>query len=127
MKKILYLFIPSILSITLYSCGGNKADGLLKDWKATEITLGETVLSAEDIGGVYYSFKQDSSFVYTETGNTQVGTWAYDEKANAIELTYKEGGRKVIQKIQEFTPEKLILNYEEHGMKRSLNLIPQTK
>ncbi len=126
MKNFTHLFLAFIL-VLLYSCGSNKSEALLKDWKATELKLGETTLSADDIGGIYFSFKSDSTFVYTETGIAQTGKWAYLEKDNSIELTYTEEGRKVVQAIQELTAEKLVLNYEDHGMKRTISLIPNTK
>jgi len=126
MKNFTHLFLAFIL-VFLYSCGGNKSEALLKDWKATELKLGETTLSADDIGGIYFSFKSDSTFVYTETGIAQAGKWVYLEKDNGIELTYPEEGRKVVQTIQELTAEKLVLNYEDHGMKRTISLIPNTK
>jgi hypothetical protein len=124
MKKANYVFLTLLLLSLLNSCTTKKAELLQKEWKATELKLGETVLNADDVGGVYFSFKPDSSFIYTETGSAQSGSWSLSEDGKTIDLTYQEGARKVTQTIQELTAEKLVLNYEEHGMQRSISLVP---
>ena len=57
MKKQTTWFLLLLISAVLYSCGAKKTDIIAKDWKATELTLGETKLAADAVGGVNYSFK----------------------------------------------------------------------
>lgn len=108
------------------NAASTKSEMIAKDWKATELTLGETKLAADAVGGVYFSFKTDGTFSYTETGNTETGNWTMDNDGKII-LKYKEGDRIVNQSIQELTAEKLVVNYVDHGMKRNLVMVPGSK
>ncbi|HWZ22159.1 MAG TPA: lipocalin family protein [Cytophagaceae bacterium] len=118
--------LSGLLVAVLCACGSNKSEMITKDWKATELMLGDTKLTADAVGGVSFSFKADSSFSYTETGNTENGKWSLNKDGNKITLTYPEN-RIVVQNIKELTPEKLVVDYEEHGMKRSISLVPVAK
>jgi hypothetical protein len=153
MKKQKTWWLSGLLIAFLCSCGGNeserikedtivsgtdtkseivekptnpKSDLITKDWKATELTLGETKLAADAVGGVYFSFKPDGTFSYTETGNTETGSWNMD-KDNKIVLKYTEGKRSVIQNIKELSTDKLVVDYVDHGMKRNLVMVPGSK
>ncbi len=119
--------LSGLLVAFLCACGINKSEMITKEWKATELMLGETKLTADAVGGVSFSFKADSSFSYTETGNTENGKWSLDKDGTKITLTYPQGERSIVQDIKELTPDKLVLDYEEHGMKRSITLVPITK
>ena len=127
MKKqttwLLFLLVSSIL----YSCGTKKSEIIAKDWKATELTLGETKLTADAVGGINFSFKPDGSFSYNESGAADKGKWNLSEDGTKITLNYADGSRTVIQNIRELTAEKLVVDYEEHGMKRSITLVPDAK
>ena len=116
--------LSSLLIAVLCACGSNKSEMITKDWKATELMLGDTKLTADAVGGMSFSFKADSSFTYTETGNTEKGKWSLNKEGTTITLNYGDGGRTVVQSIKELTPEKMVVDYEEHGMKRSITLIP---
>lgn len=127
MKKQTTWFLLLLVSAVLYSCGAKKTDMIAKDWKATELTLGETKLTADAVGGVNYSFKPDGSFTYNESGAADKGTWSLSEDGTKITLNYADGSRKVVQNVKELTAEKLVIDYEEHGMKRSITLVPDAK
>ncbi len=151
MKKQKTFWLSGLVIAMLCSCGGeNKTevetkdstpvetkisasetpkstDPLVKDWKATELVLAGTKLTAEAAGGLYFSFNADSSFSYTESGTVEKGKWSIDKDRTKITLKYTEGNRTVVQKIKEFTPEKLVVDYEDHGMKRSVTMVPGTK
>ena len=127
MKKLNVLAVSCLLSIILFSCGGGKLKLVTKDWKATELMLGETKVDPEALGGVYLSFKEDGKFSYSESGAVEGGTWSLSEDGTKISLKYDNGGRTVVQNIKELTAEKLSINSEEHEMKRSAVLIPDVK
>ena len=116
-----------LLSAVLFSCGSDKSKLLVKDWKATELTLGETKLAADALGGVTLSFKEDGSFAYSESGSAEKGTWTLNDDGTQVTLTYAEGNRVVVQNIKELTAEKLVINSEEHEMKRTIVLVPDVK
>ncbi len=123
--------LSGLLVAFLFSCGGNKSEMITKDWKATELVFGEkgaeTKLNGDAVGGVFFSFKADSTFSYTETGSIEKGKWNLDSDKNQIILKYTEGDRTVTQDIKELTAEKLVLYYEDHGMKRNVTLVPGAK
>ena len=125
MKKQKIWWLSSLLFLVLCSCGGNKSELVTKDWKATEVILGGTKLSGDDLGGLFFSFKPDSTFTYTETGNSETGKWNLNKEGNQLVLKYTQGDRTVVQDIKELTAEKLVVNYEDHGMKRSVTLVPK--
>ena len=126
MKKQMNWFLLFAVAIVLYSCG-SKSEMLVKDWKATEFTLGETKIAGDSVVGIYFSFKPDSSFEYSETGQKDIGKWSLNKEGNQITLTYKEGGRSVVQNIKELSSDKLVVEYEDFGMKRSITLVPNKK
>jgi hypothetical protein len=126
MRKQKIWVVVCLLSAVLYSCGGGKSKLITKDWKATELIYAGTNIKPEDLGGVYYSFKPDSNFTYTETGNTEKGKWSLDGDAKLV-LKYDSDGHTVTQNIKELTTDKLVMEYEEHGMKRSTTLVPDAK
>ncbi len=126
MKKLKTCLLMGMTSLLLYSCG-SKSDTLVKDWKATEFTLGETKIVADSVVGIYFSFKPDSTFEYTETATKDKGKWSLSEDGSKITLIYKEGGRTVVQNIKELSDEKLVVEYEDFGMKRSITLVPDKK
>ncbi len=125
MKKVKTGLLSGLLIVILSACGGNKSELIIKDWKATELTLGETKLTADAVGGISLSFKPDNTFLYTETGNTEKGSWKLNDEGTAITLQYAEGGRTVVQTIKELSADKMVVNYEEHEMKRSITLVPE--
>ena len=127
MKKQTTWLLLLLVSAVLYSCGAKKSEMIAKDWKATELTLGETKLTADEVGGVNFSFKSDGSFTYNESGAADKGTWSLSEDGTKITLNYADGNRTVIQNVKELTAEKLVIDYEEHGMKRSITLVPDVK
>jgi hypothetical protein len=124
MNKQLRLILCLLLPAFLISCGKESGDELLKTWKATELTLGETALSADDLGGVYLGYKKDGSFFYTESGKTEDGTWTLSDDQKTITLKFEESDRTVQQQIKELSAEKLVIEYEEHDMKRTISLVP---
>ncbi len=127
MKKFTTVVLLCLLSAILFSCGGGKSKMITKNWKATELTLGETKLAADALGGVSLTFNEDGTFSYAESGSAEKGTWVLNNDGSQITLKYNEGGRTVVQNIQELTAEKLVINSEEHEMKRSVVLIPDNK
>ncbi len=127
MKKLKILLLAWFASFVLASCGSSKSEMIVKDWKATEFTLGETKILADSVVGIYFSFKPDSSFEYTETATKDKGKWSMNEDGTKITLTYKEGGRSVVQNIKELTDDRLVVEYEDFGMKRSITLVPDKK
>ncbi|HSZ25384.1 MAG TPA: lipocalin family protein [Cytophagaceae bacterium] len=127
MKKQTTLFLLLLVSAIVYSCGGSKSKLLEKNWKATELTLGETKLTADAVGGINLDFKADGSFSYYESGAADQGKWSLSEDGSKITLNYLTDNRTVVQTIKELSAEKLIVDYEEHGMKRSITLVPETK
>ena len=122
----LYAFLL-IISTVLFSCGSDKSKLLVKEWKATELTLGETKLAADALGGVTLSFKEDGSFLYSESGSAEKGAWTLNDDGTQVTLKYAEGNRSVVQNIKELTAEKLVINSEEHEMKRTIILVPDVK
>jgi hypothetical protein len=126
MKKHTTWLLFLLVSAILYSCGSNKSDTIAKDWKATELTLGETKLAADAVGGVNISFKKDGTFSYNESGASDKGTWSLSEDGTKLTLNYG-GGRTLVQNIKELTADKLVIDYEEHGMKRSITMVPDSK
>lgn len=124
-KQAIWLF-ACLVSALLYSCGSSKSEMIVKDWKATEFTLGETKIVADSVVGIYFSFKPDSTFEYTETAQKDKGKWSLNPDGTQISLTYKDG-RTVVQNIKELSSEKLVVEYEDFGMKRSITLVPDKK
>ncbi len=116
------LLLVFILSLT--SCGIKKSDMLAKEWNATEVTLGETKLAASDLGGLKYEFKPDRTFIYTESDKTEQGRWAMNEDGSKVTLNFPETKRVVQQSVKELTADKLVLDYDDHGMHRTVVLSP---
>jgi hypothetical protein len=127
MKNYKIWVLACLTSALFYSCGNSKSEMIVKDWKATEFTLGETKIVADSVVGIYFSFKPDSTFEYTETAQKDKGKWKLSEDGTKVTLTYDQGGRSVVQNIKELTPEKLVVEYEDFGMKRSITLVPDKK
>ncbi len=127
MKKMKALVMIGMISFFLYSCGSNKSEMIVKDWKATEFTLGETKIVADSVVGIYFSFKPDSTFEVTETAEKNKGKWRLNEEGTQIILTYQGDGHSVVQDIKELSSDKLVVEYEDYGMKRSITLVPDKK
>ncbi|HEY8401316.1 MAG TPA: lipocalin family protein [Cytophagaceae bacterium] len=129
MKKLLFkAFAALTLLVAVTSCSKNKSEIIAKSWKGTELEVaGGTKLSADDIGGVNYTFNQDGSFTYTEAAKTHDGTWSLNEDGSKLTLVYEEENRTVEQQIKELSEEKMIIHGVEHGMERTVTLIPENK
>lgn len=127
MKNYKIWILVCMTSALFYACGNSKSEMIVKDWKATEFTLGETKIVADSVVGIYFRFKPDSTFEYVETAQKDKGKWKMSEDGTKITLTYEQGGRTVVQNIKELTNDKLVVEYEDFGMKRSITLIPDKK
>ncbi|HVD97816.1 MAG TPA: lipocalin family protein [Cytophagaceae bacterium] len=124
MKKLKNWLVLALAPALLYSCGGSNSNKLVKDWKATEFTLGETKIVADSVVGIYFSFKPDSTFEYTETAQKDKGKWKMGPEGKTIILLYGDG-RTVVQNVKELTDDKLVVEYEDFGMKRSITMVPK--
>lgn len=126
MKRPAFNFILLCLFIAFQtSCGKKKSELIVKSWKATELELaGGTKLSADDMGGISYTFHPDGSFSYTEAARTQEGKWTMNQEETVVTLAYEDDGRKVEQEIKQLTEESLVLHGTEHGMEREVSLVP---
>ena len=106
--------------MSLFSCS-DSSDAIKGSWEAKTIDLNGTVLEASALGGMSFSYNDDGTFAYEESGNKEGGTFEIND--NAITLTFKADGRKVTQAIESQTDNELVVAYEDHGMKRKVTLL----
>jgi hypothetical protein len=113
------------LGIMLSACGGTpKADKILKDeWAITQLNLAGNELEKDMLEGSYMRFGEGGKFEENMVGDSHVGKFTIKENGNGFSVDYDGAeGEQEHYNIISITENKVILDGESHGMKRSLTL-----
>jgi hypothetical protein len=114
-----------MIAIFLVSCGGTpKADKVLQgEWSISQLNLAGNELDKEMLEGSYMRFGEAGKFEENMVGDSHAGNFKINPEGSGFSVTYDgEEGEGEHYTISSITAEKITLEGESHGMKRTLTL-----
>ncbi len=121
MKKIIYILVLVLFSLSLSSCGKISDSDIVGVWDVVsvyneEIIDGETKKYTETyLAGEYvYTFEDDGTFTINDEGEKTEGTWM--KLGKLLTLVEGSGEGAAIVTVQSVTSESLVLDFSGNDL-----------